>query len=84
MNLIAKYLDIAIKFERMAAQESPSKLKESFEKQAAAHRKLAAKRASKLGMPEPPSQKWGHVLVALYLADLNRAAVEAAKVTAPK
>ena len=54
MKLIAEYLDIAIKFECLAAVEPPSKLKESFEKQAAAYRKLAAKRARKLGIPERP------------------------------
>jgi hypothetical protein len=32
----------------------PSKLKKSFEKQAAAYPKLAAKRARKLGILEPP------------------------------
>ena len=74
MKLIAKYLDIAIKFERLAAQETPSKLRTSFEKQAAAYRKLAAKRARKLGVAEPPSQAGQ---VALYLADLNRAAAQA-------
>jgi hypothetical protein len=74
MKLIGKYLDIAIKFERLAAQETPSKLRTSFEKQAAAYRKLAAKRARKLGVPEPPSQTGQ---VALYLADLNRAAAQA-------
>ena len=52
MKLIVEYLDIAIKFERMAAVESPSKLKKSFEKQAAAYRKFAAKRARKLGILE--------------------------------
>jgi hypothetical protein len=54
MKLIAEYLDIAIKFECLASVESPSKLKQSFEKQAAAYRKLAAKRAKKLGILEPP------------------------------
>jgi hypothetical protein len=41
MKLIAEYLDIAIKFECLAAVEPPSKLKESFEKQAAAYRNSA-------------------------------------------
>jgi hypothetical protein len=40
MKLIAEYLDIAIKFECLAAVEPPSKLKKSFEKQAAAYRKI--------------------------------------------
>jgi hypothetical protein len=68
MKLLAKYLDIAIKFERLAAGETAS-MKESFQEQAAAFRKLAAKRAKKLGIPEPPAAI-SHLT--LYLADLNR------------
>jgi hypothetical protein len=55
MKLIAEYLDIANKFECFAAVEPPSKLKESFEKQAAAYRKLAEERARKLGILKPCS-----------------------------
>jgi hypothetical protein len=68
MKLIAKYLDIAIKFERLAAQETAS-MKKSFQEQAAAFHKLANKRAKKLGIPEPPASI---NQLALYLADLNR------------
>jgi hypothetical protein len=53
MKLLATYRENALKFERMAAEESDSMLKASFEKQAAAYRQLAAERARKLA--EPPS-----------------------------
>jgi hypothetical protein len=46
----------------MAAEEPNPKPKAEFEKQAAAYRKLAAGRASKLGLPLPPKtielRKW--------------------------
>jgi hypothetical protein len=54
VKMIAEYLENALRFEQMAAEESGPKLKASFEKQAAAYRKLAAERAKKLGLPEPP------------------------------
>jgi hypothetical protein len=72
MKLIAEYLDIAIKFEGLAAEESPSKLKESFEKQAAAYRKLAAKRAKKFGIPEPPGSI-SHVVKATPVGEAQTA-----------
>jgi hypothetical protein len=54
MKMIAEYLDNALKFERMAADESHPKLKAQFERQALAYRKLATERASKLNLPAPP------------------------------
>jgi hypothetical protein len=72
MKLIAEYLDIAIKFEGLAAEESPSKLKESFEKQATAYRKLVAKRARKFGIPEPPGSI-SHVVKAVPVGEAQTA-----------
>ena len=51
MKMIAEYLEHALQFERMAAQEVDSKLKASFEAQAIAYRKLAEKRAEGLNLP---------------------------------
>jgi hypothetical protein len=72
MKLIAEYLDIAIKFECLASVESPSKLKKSFEKQAAAYRKLATNRARKLGILEPPGSI-SHVVRAIPVGDALKA-----------
>jgi hypothetical protein len=72
MKLIAEYLDIAIKFECLAAVELPSKLKQSFEKQAAAYRRLAAKRARKLGILEP-SSSISHVVRAIPVGEAQKA-----------
>jgi hypothetical protein len=47
------YLDTAIKFEQMAAQENDPKLKAELERQAAAYRKLAEKRAKEYGLKMP-------------------------------
>jgi hypothetical protein len=52
--MIAEYLEHALAFERLAADEEDPSLKNDFEKQAAAYRKLAKERAKKLGLPEPP------------------------------
>jgi hypothetical protein len=54
VKLIAEYLHNAISFERLAADEKNPHLKADFEKQAAAYRKLAAKRAAELGLEPPP------------------------------
>ena len=48
--MIAGYLENAIKFERLAAEESDSRLKAHFEKQALAYRRLATERANQLGL----------------------------------
>ena len=54
MKMLAEYLDTAIKFEQMAAAEKDQTLKADFEKQAAAYRKLAEKRAKEYGLKMPP------------------------------
>jgi hypothetical protein len=54
MKMVAEYLERAEEFERMAAQEKDAKLKADFEKQAAAYRKLAVKRAKEYGLDLPP------------------------------
>jgi hypothetical protein len=48
MKMVAEYLEHALQFERMAAEESDPALKESFRKQAVAYRNLADKRAAAL------------------------------------
>jgi hypothetical protein len=55
VKLLNEYLDHALTFERMAAQESNPELKAQFEQQAEAYRKLAAGRAAKYGLPAPSS-----------------------------
>jgi hypothetical protein len=57
MKMIAEYLEHAIQFEHMAAAEANPDLKATFLKQAADYRKLAAKRAAYLGLPEPSAPK---------------------------
>jgi hypothetical protein len=57
MKLIAEYVEHAIKFERMAAEESDAILKEQLLKQAADYRRLAEKRAALLGLQKPPSSE---------------------------
>jgi hypothetical protein len=56
MKMLAEYLDTAIKFEQLAAHEKDPKLKADFERQAAAYRKLAEKRAKEYGLNMPPEQ----------------------------
>jgi hypothetical protein len=53
MKMVAEYIEHAIRFEQMAAQEKDLKLRAEFEKQALAYRKLARDRAEKYGFPEP-------------------------------
>jgi hypothetical protein len=53
MKLITEYLEDAVRFERMAAEEKDPHLKADLEKQAVAYHKLAAKRAEQLGVPLP-------------------------------
>lgn len=58
MKLLGEYLEHALQFERMAAEESDPKLKAARESQAQAYRKMAVKRAKMLGLPEPsPPEK---------------------------
>jgi hypothetical protein len=56
MKMLAEYLETAIKFEQLAARETDAKRKADFEKQAAAYRKVAEKRAKEHGF-EMPSNK---------------------------
>jgi hypothetical protein len=53
MKMLAEYLDTAINFEQMAAQENDPKLKAELERQAASYRKLAEKRAKEYGLKMP-------------------------------
>jgi hypothetical protein len=46
--MVAEYLEHALQFERMAAQEADPKLKALLEAQAVAYRKLAEKRGREL------------------------------------
>jgi hypothetical protein len=52
-----EYLDKAIAFEQMAAEETDAKLRAYLEQQAVAYRKLAAERAKKLKLSKPPSSQ---------------------------
>jgi hypothetical protein len=55
MKLIVEYLEHAIQFERMADEADSATLREQFMQQAAAYRKLAAKRAAEFGLqPDSP------------------------------
>jgi hypothetical protein len=54
MKMLVEYLEKAITFEQMAAQEKDAALRASLEKQAVAYRKLAAERARRLKLQEPP------------------------------
>jgi hypothetical protein len=51
VKLIAEYLEQALHFQRMAAEATDPTLKDSLEKQAAAYRKLAERRAAQLNLP---------------------------------
>lgn len=55
MKVIEEYLENALAFEQLAAVEIDPTLKDDFEKQAVAFRKLAADRTKRLsvGAPEP-------------------------------
>jgi hypothetical protein len=53
MKMIAGYLEHALNFERMAAEEMNPAVKAVFEKQAASYRKLIAERIKKLGLDDP-------------------------------
>jgi hypothetical protein len=50
MKLISEYLEHALSFERLAAEEKNRELKAQFEKQAEAYRNLAAERAARYGL----------------------------------
>ena len=53
MKMVAEYLEHAIAFERMAADEKNPQIRAVFEKQAATSRKLLAERAKKFGLNDP-------------------------------
>jgi hypothetical protein len=53
MNLLTEYIEHALGFERLAAEERSPELKSQFESQAKAYRKLAADRAARYGLPPP-------------------------------
>jgi hypothetical protein len=53
MQLLSKYLEHALQFERLAASEHDPKRKAELESQARAYRKLAVERARKIGLPPP-------------------------------
>jgi hypothetical protein len=53
MKLLTEYLDRALNLERLAADEQDSKFKAELLNQAAAYRKMAAKRAKEYGLPPP-------------------------------
>jgi hypothetical protein len=55
MKLLTEYLEHALQFERLAAEESNPELRAQFESQAAAYRKLVAERTERYGLP-PQSQ----------------------------
>jgi hypothetical protein len=51
VKLVAEYLQQSVHYERMAREATDPKLKEAFQSQAAAYRKLAEKRAAELDLP---------------------------------
>jgi hypothetical protein len=53
VKVIEEYLENAVAFEQLAAVEIDLTLKDDFEKQAVAFRKLAAQRAKRLGLGPP-------------------------------
>jgi hypothetical protein len=53
IKLLTEHLERAVSLERLAADEQDSKFKDALLRQAAAYRKLAAKRASDCGLPPP-------------------------------
>ena len=59
MKLIAEYLEHALAFEKLAADEGNPEIRVQFEEQAKAYRKLAAERAERYGLPapSPPPQR---------------------------
>jgi hypothetical protein len=57
MKLLTEYLERAISLERMAADEPDSTFRTQLLDQAAAYRKLAAKRAKDYGLPAPSPPK---------------------------
>jgi hypothetical protein len=59
MKLLNEYLERAKNLERLAEDECASRFKAELSNQAAAYRKLAAKRADQLGLSRPPPEAEG-------------------------
>jgi hypothetical protein len=61
MKLLTEYLERAVNLEAMAANEPDSTFKTQLLEQAAAYRKLAAKRAKEYNLPppSPPARRPG-------------------------
>ncbi|WP_082649713.1 hypothetical protein [Bradyrhizobium lablabi] len=53
MKLLTEYLEHALTFERLAAEETNPELRKCFEMQAVAYRKLISERAARYGLPQP-------------------------------
>jgi len=53
MKLLTEYLERAVTLERLAADEHDAAFKGQLLNQAAAYRKLAARRAEQYGLPPP-------------------------------
>jgi hypothetical protein len=60
MKLLTEYLDRAVSLERLAAGEQISTFKTQLLNQAAAYRKMAAKRAKNYGLPPPSPPEMSH------------------------
>jgi len=58
LKLVAEHIRDAILFEQMASRETSADRKETLQRQAKAHRKLADERAKELGLVEPPPLSW--------------------------
>jgi hypothetical protein len=59
IKLLIEYIEHALQFERLAADEGDPALKKEFYEQAKDYRKLAADRAAQYGLPSPspPEEK---------------------------
>jgi hypothetical protein len=58
VKVIEEYLENALAFQRLAAVEIDPTLKDDFEKQAVAFRRLAAERAERLGLAPSEKSNW--------------------------
>jgi hypothetical protein len=53
MKMVTEYIEHALTFERLAAEEQDPELRAELESQAKAYRSLAAERAIRYGLPLP-------------------------------
>ncbi|WP_084030476.1 hypothetical protein [Bradyrhizobium paxllaeri] len=53
MKLLTEYVEHALTFERLAAEETNPALRKCFEMQAVAYRKLVSERAARYDLPPP-------------------------------